>query len=288
MGNSKSDFVMPDVPDDVWIEILLRVDDKGLKSCVFVQKKFNAILSCQSFWLKRCARYGVSYPTHLPHNVPHIDYRKIYLRQPYGRNLIKNPDGEQGIKHWKVLETNRTGFTTEKPPVGADTIDVQCCFATSHSWGAKEQIIDLYEAGCDPWILDQLKPKITVSEWTASRFDCASEYILRVFLLRELIDNVTSDLRSLDNRIRFYNMEDEAEVPLSDQFENPEILGHCKHMNVVPQWAGRAWKEIKHEFTNYDHGARYVVFQSFGKDLQFWAGWYGSKMTKASVVLSFD
>lgn len=44
---------------------------------------------------------------------------------------------------------------------------------------------------------------------------------------------------------------------------------------------------MSHEFENYGEDVRYVVFQSMGKDLQFWAGHFGPKMTKASVILSF-
>lgn len=47
------------------------------------------------------------------------------------------------------------------------------------------------------------------------------------------------------------------------------------------------WQKIEHTFSNYPRGTRYVFFQHSGKDEQFWAGHYGSKMAKASVIVSY-
>lgn len=36
-------------------------------------------------------------------------------------------------------------------------------------------------------------------------------------------------------------------------------------------------------FQNYGPGVRYVRFTHGGKDTQFWAGWYGVRLTDSSV-----
>lgn len=42
---------------------------------------------------------------------------------------------------------------------------------------------------------------------------------------------------------------------------------------------------MTHEFTNYGPGLEQIIFCHAGTDNLFWAGHYGSKMTRASVVI---
>ncbi len=39
------------------------------------------------------------------------------------------------------------------------------CFASSYTICSKTAVLDLWKLGVEPWILDSLKPTITVSEW---------------------------------------------------------------------------------------------------------------------------
>lgn len=41
--------------------------------------------------------------------------------------------------------------------------------------------------------------------------------------------------------------------------------------------------QVQHTFENYGRGLRKISFQHGGKDEQFWAGHYGSKMARACV-----
>jgi hypothetical protein len=54
------------------------------------------------------------------------------------------------------------------------------------------------------------------------------------------------------------------------------------------QWVGGDWQQVEHRFVDYPVGVRKVVIQNAGKDRQFWAGHYGAKMAKTSVIVSFD
>jgi len=88
---SSSQQNLPLVPTDVWIQLLLNVDDSTLKTCYLANKTFHSILSSQNFWLRRCIKYQVDCPN--PDISYSVDYRLIYFKKPYGRNLIKNPNG---------------------------------------------------------------------------------------------------------------------------------------------------------------------------------------------------
>lgn len=43
--------------------------------------------------------------------------------------------------------------------------------------------------------------------------------------------------------------------------------------------------QVTHTFKNYGKGVRYVQFVHGGKDTQFWAGWYGIRVTNSCVEI---
>uniref|UniRef100_A0A1B6DUW5 FBA domain-containing protein n=1 Tax=Clastoptera arizonana TaxID=38151 RepID=A0A1B6DUW5_9HEMI len=45
--------------------------------------------------------------------------------------------------------------------------------------------------------------------------------------------------------------------------------------------------QIKHVFSNYGIGVRYIMFVHSGVDTQYWNGHYGSKMSGGRVYLEF-
>nr|XP_058898058.1 F-box only protein 6 isoform X4 [Kogia breviceps] len=61
-------------------------------------------------------------------------------------------------------------------------------------------------------------------------------------------------------------------------FEPPPVTVH--------QWNDARWTEVSHTFSDYPPGVRHILFQHGGKDTQFWAGWYGPRVTNSSIVIS--
>jgi len=288
IGNSSdsNSFVADNVPLDIWIEVLLNVDDSTLDKCRRVNKTFHSIFHSSSFWTKRCLKYSIIYPKQHLDSVRKVNFKKIYLCKPYGRNLIKNPSGEDGMNHWTYPRHGHNTFIIEQPPCGADNVDgindFSSCFATSYTWCIKDQFIDLKKEGCDNWVMDELKPTITVSEWVAGRFDCGSINMMKVYLLRNKVSVQNKNLSSWGHEV--YNSRGEPHEVENDN----NVIDSCEYITCVDQWTGGKWKQITHTFTEYGEGVRYILFQSCGKDTQFWQGHYGSKMAKASVILSFD
>ena len=123
-------------------------------------------------------------------------------------------------------------------------------------WCFRWQLVDLCECGFVAEIMDAIRPPILVSEWFCARWDCGSTFKIHVSLL---------DME--------YN-----------------FLNTYTHTEVTQQWEGGelGWRKVEHVFRGYSPGVRYVLFMDGGKDTQFWAGHYGSKMAAATVQVQFD
>jgi hypothetical protein len=58
--------------------------------------------------------------------------------------------------------------------------------------------------------------------------------------------------------------------------------------NVCTLQNDRTWHTAELVFNVYEPGVREVGLLSGGKDRQFWAGYYGVKMTDAFVIIDFE
>ena len=50
------------------------------------------------------------------------------------------------------------------------------------------------------------------------------------------------------------------------------------------KWWG-PWVPQQHIFSNYGPGLRYIYFEDGGKDREYWAGYYGTRLDAAHVYL---
>ncbi|XP_024126585.1 F-box only protein 2 [Oryzias melastigma] len=172
------------------------------------------------------------------------------------RNLLKNPCGEDGLKFWEVTNGGN-GWRVEDMPgdAGHDFCnkEVKKYFATSFEWCSKEQLIDLSAEDYSSEQLDA-QPEVTVEDWCCSRTDCGCEYQLTVTLLDKYL-KVIEDFRQ--DQVFLYPDEDDC-----------------------------SWKQIKHTFSGYGPGLRFIFFEHRGKDNMYWKGWYGVRVTGSSVPIN--
>lgn len=284
-------FPIMDLPEQLIEHVLSFVCTEDLlKNCSLVSVHFQRIVDTNGFWKLKCERDGKTIPNFHPSSLPAHYYRNIYMNNPYGRNLLRNGHGDvkeesdngasqltlkgsasgdedvevlpQEVRpvsystgkfaYWQVTQDGGDGWCVEATPRGADALplDNQSCFATSFEDCTKEQIISLVKEGVAPEVLDTIKPAIEVSEWYATRFDCGSIYRLVVELLND------------------------AKKPVAT-FDTDKI--------ITPRQAGRQWNQVWHTFENYPEGIRYVRFKHYGRDTQFWSGYYGAKMAGGIV-----
>lgn len=246
------------LPEELLTEVLCYVDYKSLLMCQLVCKRWNAII-CDYVWRKKVEmRIGRSLPP--DQNMTWQMYYLMYKKNPFGRNLIKNHSGAQGAKeHWQIICDEGDHWTIESPPIGIPPLPSndpilegkQCCFVTSYGSCTKSQIINLEAEGLAPYVLDALQPPILFSEWYGCRWDCAAAYACTVVLLGN------------------------NEIPI-DSFKIRRLLTGDDQ---------NKWHLVSHEFRNYGPGLRQIRFEHGGRDLQFWAGHYGSKMAGAGVYI---
>lgn len=249
-------FPLMDLPEQLIEYVLSFVDETDLLgSCRHTCKLFRDIIDSNGFWKIKCLRYGKVIPAFKLEELPPRYYQRIYIGNPYDRNLLRNGYGDSPrgtFAFWRITENGGDGWKHEETPKGADPSPLERpgCFATSYGACTKQQVVNLVKEGVHPVILDNYKPEIEVSEWHAARFDCGCVYRLTVSLL-----------------------DDKRRV----------LLEYTTDTIVTEQWLGREWSQVTHVFRDYPAGVRFVQFQHSGQDTQFWAGHYGSKMAGGVV-----
>ncbi|XP_064481207.1 F-box only protein 6-like isoform X2 [Ornithodoros turicata] len=260
-------FPINDLPETVVEHILAFVSPNDLiQNCRLTCKWFRNIVDSNGFWKAKCEREKRTVPNFRFEELPPRLYQLICIYDPYGSNLLKNSHGDLkstssarvvGFPHWEIVANGGNGWTVECPPAGADALPLenQHCFATSYDTCRKQQVIELAKAGVLPEVLDKLCPSIEVSEWYAARFDCGSIYELYVDLLNA---------------------------------EGTPIASFNTGVIETQQWVGREWNQVKYTFRHYPAGVRFLKFVHSGRDTQFWAGHYGSKMAGGAVRIIFE
>ncbi|XP_032698099.1 F-box only protein 27 isoform X2 [Lontra canadensis] len=67
---------------------------------------------------------------------------------------------------------------------------------------------------------------------------------------------------------------------------NQTVLDKFSAMPVpIQQWNNNVCFQVTHVFSNIKMGVRFVSFEHWGQDTQFWAGHYGARVTNSSVVV---
>ncbi|XP_062842363.1 F-box only protein 2 [Trichomycterus rosablanca] len=172
------------------------------------------------------------------------------------RNLLKNPNGDEGMDFWEMTENGGSGWQVEDMPgdCGYNFVDetISKYFATSFELCLKTQEIDLVTEGYDPEVLDTHPATVTVQDWYSGRTDSGCVYQMKVNLLDE-------------NR-EILEVFSPVEV-----FLNPDI-DDC------------SWRQVTNTVT-VNPGLRYITFEHGGKDNKYWEGWFGVRVTGSSVTV---
>ncbi|XP_057686261.1 F-box only protein 6-like isoform X2 [Corythoichthys intestinalis] len=238
------------VPLEVLEEIFLNLPpEQVVRICRLVCRQWKDIADSQSLWKDRCRREG--YHLHDTSKVPK-DWRLFYFMCKKRRNLLKNPQAEDQMTGWQLLDNNGDQWKVEPVMVAHPNESVQKNFVTSFDICRKSQLIDLEMEGYNASFMDHLQPHIKISDWYAPRTDCGCQYKIHVELLNQK-----------KKPIKIFS-------PKEIYFE---------------QWNDGKWNQITHVFQNYGPGVRYIRFVHGGQDTQFWAGWYGIRLTDSCVEI---
>uniref|UniRef100_A0ABM5ENW4 F-box only protein 6 n=1 Tax=Pogona vitticeps TaxID=103695 RepID=A0ABM5ENW4_9SAUR len=243
-----------DLPDDILIDVLVWVPGKELVlTCRLVCSLWRDLVDLPSLWKRKSQKDGFC-PQTAGKEVP--DWKIYYILCTRKRNLIKNPCAEEGFNSWVKEVSGGDKWKIEELPGAHGRAfplpHVRKYFVTSYEPCMKNQLITLKAEGYGNQLMDEIRPDIVVKDWYAARFDCGCSYQLCVRLL------------SKDHLVL-------------QEFLPEEI--------IIEQWSDAEWREISHTFHNYPPGVRYILFHHGGQDTQFWAGWYGIRVTNSSITL---
>ncbi|VDN21347.1 unnamed protein product [Gongylonema pulchrum] len=143
-----------EIPVQILSEILLRIDDIRTIGyvCPLVCRQWNDVLMAPGFWINYMQYRSVTLPPPSLRKIPELNIKKVALLQPFGRNLLTNPSGEEAYNGWRITSNGGSGFQIECPPEGCSSCleeDIPVAFATSHDWCRKHQIVDLWKEGIE-------------------------------------------------------------------------------------------------------------------------------------------
>ncbi|XP_008581601.1 PREDICTED: F-box only protein 27-like [Galeopterus variegatus] len=157
----------------------------------------------------------------------------------------------EGLQKWMV-QHGGDGWVVEENRTTVPGAPSQTCFVTSFRWCRKKQVLDLEEEGLWPELLDSGRIEICVSDWWGARHDSGCMYRLLVQLL-------------------------DANQTVLDKFSAVP--------DTIQQWNNNTCFQVTHVFSNIKMGVRFVSFEHWGQDTQFWAGHYGARVTNSSVIM---
>lgn len=264
------------------------------KTASLVCKRWHNLIERDGFWTAKSLkdRKVNSNALRIIQDLDIYEAKKFYFKMPFHKNLLKNPCGEEGFNYWcigsfsdlkshleritncqenlwihymnKNLKNTEKiksfeGFEIETDGHGAkelfDEKNVKIKkFTTTYYLCIKYQVVDLFNEGIDSSIFEKANPKIEISEFYAARFDCGSEYYIRVVLF----DNNFNQLGSM--------------IAFDDK---------------INQWNDSEWHVYKHVIENCPKETRFILWFHGGKDTQYWAGHYGIKITKSCLRITF-
>ncbi|XP_075880543.1 F-box only protein 2 [Nelusetta ayraudi] len=173
-----------------------------------------------------------------------------------GKNLLKNPSGEEQLQYWDLTENGGSEWKVEDMPgdCGFNFCNDQVTkyFATSFERCLKRQVVDLLEEDFTAEQLDA-QPAVVVGDWYSGRSDCGCTYEMTASLLSE----------------------------------NQDVIQEFKAEPVTldPESDDCSWKQVAHTFTDYGPGMRFILFEHGGQDTKFWDGWFGVRVTGSYVTI---
>ncbi|XP_036598972.1 F-box only protein 6-like [Trichosurus vulpecula] len=243
-----------DLPENVLLELFSLVPARELlRHCRLVCSLWRDLIDLVSLWKRKCQREGFISENW---DQPVADWKVFYFLCSLQRNLIRNPCAQEGLKFWTIDQNGGDKWKVEDIPGahGRDFPDprVKKYFVTSYHTCLKSQMVDLQAEGYWKELMDTVRPDIIIKDWFAARYDCGCRYQICVQLLS-------------------------ADYLVLDTFEPPAV--------EIEQWSDFEWREVSHTFSNYPPGVRHIRFQHGGKDTQYWAGWYGPRVTNSSITI---
>uniref|UniRef100_A0AC35TPH6 FBA domain-containing protein n=1 Tax=Rhabditophanes sp. KR3021 TaxID=114890 RepID=A0AC35TPH6_9BILA len=258
--------VSPNDMPDIWRLILRIADARELvKSHQLVCKTWKNIISARSFWILKSNEEGCREllpPRDILAAYPDVnwDFPRIFIKQPFNRNLIKNCSGKHRKNGW-LCHSYKHAVLPEQPPENVEEHDplINTCFSFSLIPSVKTQIINFRDYGFDNEFLSKFKPTIEISEMYAHPLHASFLYTMKV----EFVSS--TDVDSAQNN-----------------------LNEFKFRSEVPSVNPTEWCEVKNAFKNYRKDVEFIEFCSGSRSIYGGNGVCGPKTAEASVIFRYE
>ncbi|KAJ7304176.1 hypothetical protein JRQ81_011707 [Phrynocephalus forsythii] len=242
------------LPDEVLEQILSWVPARVLVArCSLVCRRWRDLLGRPTLWKRQWER-DPDHRAALEAAQRHrgMDWGRVSVLRPLGRNLLKNPRGKEQSKHWSIHFSKSQCFLHRTRRFPRDSQKTRPRLTTCYHWYSKTQVIDLLKEGFWEDLLDTYQPDILISDCWEDHRSTGWQYSIQITLL-------AADQTSIITEFKFH-------------------LGSTRHQNTAGQ------KEIYHVFRNYGPGVRYVQFWHEGQDSESWMGCFGAQLTNSVVM----
>ncbi|XP_075459579.1 F-box only protein 6-like isoform X2 [Ascaphus truei] len=238
------------LPENVLLDVLSLVPARDLAHrCRPVCSLWRDIIDSPTLWKRKCHHKG--FISKDCKRNPR-DWKIFYFICSLKGNLLQNQRANQDLKFWNIEQNGGDHWKIENLPGehGQEFLDKQVKKSCK-----KSQLIELKRKGYSDELMDVVQPDIVVKDWFAPRRDCGCKYEVLVQLLSK---------------------------------DKETLQEFCPEPVIMQQWSDAQWQQMKHTFRNYGTGVRYIYFQHGGQDTQFWAGWYGVRVTDSSVTIEAE
>uniref|UniRef100_A0A8C3I1K0 F-box only protein 27 n=1 Tax=Chrysemys picta bellii TaxID=8478 RepID=A0A8C3I1K0_CHRPI len=194
------------LPDELLAQILSWVPGRALVTrCRLVCRRWRDLIDGPTVWRlqgERCPGLGATLAAARLCLPP--QWSRICVLEPFGRNLVRNPCGQDQFSHWQV-EHGGHGWKVEENRCPVEGAPAQTCFVSSFQWCIKSQLVDLLKEGLWEKLLDTYQPEIYIADWWGAREDCGCEYSICVRLLAANRTTVIAEFQATPDPIQQWN-----------------------------------------------------------------------------------
>nr|XP_033812839.1 F-box only protein 27-like isoform X2 [Geotrypetes seraphini] len=171
------------LPDELLLLVLSFLPSRDLVlQCRLVCRRWRSLVDSPCLWRLKCGRRWRTSQLEALHGCPNVSWARVYVKEPFGRNLLRNPCGREQFQHWELRHGGH-GWRVENNRSNLEGAEDQRSFVSSFNWCTKWQVIDLLKEGLWKELLDHHQPEISISDWYAGRSDCGCVYKIHVKLL---------------------------------------------------------------------------------------------------------
>ncbi|CAH2314156.1 F-box only 17-like [Pelobates cultripes] len=176
-------FDLEPFPDEILQKILSFLPPRELVTrCRLVSRRWKHLVDSPTLWKLKCEHERHADLLRASSLCNFFPWQRVFVKEIFWRNLIRNPCGQDGFDHWNVIHGG-DGWVVENNRCPVEGAESQTCFVTSFFWCSKSQTIDLLKEGFCEHYLDVHQPPIVISDWVAGREDCGCMYEINIHLL---------------------------------------------------------------------------------------------------------